>query len=124
LADAPEVIADVVAELAAASARLGQALHPRTASNLADLVRLVNSYYSNLIEGNHTPPRDIERALVGAFDANTERRNLQVEAAAHVRVQAGVDRLFAEDRLPEPASTDFILWLHRDFYRDAPAETL
>ncbi|MGH8251229.1 MAG: Fic family protein [Steroidobacteraceae bacterium] len=27
-----------------------------------------------------------------------------------------------EDRLQEPASTDFLQWLHREFYRDAPEE--
>lgn len=31
-------IADVIADLAASSATLGKALHPRTAANLADLV--------------------------------------------------------------------------------------
>ena len=30
----------------------------------------------------------------------------------------------AENRLPEPASVDFILWLHRAFYRDASEEML
>jgi hypothetical protein len=41
-------IADVIADLSAASATLGRALHPGTAANLADLVRLMNCYYSNL----------------------------------------------------------------------------
>lgn len=31
-------VADVIADLAASSATLGKALHPRTAANLADLV--------------------------------------------------------------------------------------
>jgi len=96
----PEAISDVVAELAAASAHLGRALHPRTAANLASLVRIMNSYYSNLIEGHNTRPRDIERALAGKFDDNKDRRNLQVEAAAHVRVQAEVDLMNLEGRLP------------------------
>jgi len=124
LEQVPEAISDVVAELAAASAKLGQSLHPRTAANLATLVRIMNSYYSNLIEGHNTRPRDIERALAGALDDDTERRNLQIEAAAHVRVQAEVDRLAAEGLLPEPASQAFILWLHEEFYRDAAPETL
>ena len=34
-------------------------------ANLADLVRMANTYYSNLIEGHNTRPKDIERALVG-----------------------------------------------------------
>ena len=119
-----EAISDVVAELSATSATLGKALHPRTAANLADVVRIMNTYYSNLIEGHNTRPKDIERALAGNFDDDEQRRNLQIEAAAHVRVQAEVDRMAAENRLPEPASIDFIRWLHREFYRGAPQETL
>jgi Fic family protein len=124
LEEIPEAISDVIAELSAASATLGAALNPRTARSLADLVRIMNTYYSNLIEGHNTRPRDIERALAGNFDADRERRNLQIEAAAHVRVQTEVDKIAAEDRLPEPASRDFIRWLHREFYKDAPDEML
>ena len=119
-----EAISDLVAELSATSATLGKALHPQTAANLAGVVRIMNSYYSNLIEGHNTRPKDIERALAGNFDKDEQRRNLQIEAAAHVRVQAEVDRMAAENRLPEPASVDFIRWLHREFYRDAPPAML
>src|SRR6185437_10134116 len=119
-----EGIADLVAELSAASAELGNTLHPLTAANLASLVRMMNCYYSNLIEGHNTRPRDIERALAGKLAAEKDRRNLQLEAVAHVRVQTEIDRVQAEGRLPEPASADFILWLHREFYRDAPAQML
>lgn len=113
-------IADVLAELSASAAILGRALHPRTAANLAGLVRIMNTFYSNLIEGHDTRPRDIERALIGEFDQDEGRRNLQIEAAAHVRVQAEVDRIAAENALPPPASGEFLLWLHREFYRDMP----
>lgn len=119
-----EAVADLIAELSASSAKLGRSLHPRTAANLAELVRIMNTYYSNLIEGHDTRPRDIERALSGEFDKNKERRNLQIEAAAHVRVQAEIDRIAVAGQLPEPASTDFIQWLHREFYRDAPEAML
>jgi Fic family protein len=124
LEEAPEAIVDAVADLSAAGAVLGSALHPRTAGNLAALVRIMNSYYSNLIEGHDTRPRDIERALAGQLDQDKGRRDLQLEGAAHVRVQAEVDRMAAEGRLPEPASPDFIRWLHREFYRDASEEML
>jgi Fic family protein len=117
-------IADAIADLAASSATLGKALHPRTAANLADLVRVMNTYYSNLIEGHNTRPRDIERALAGELDRDEGRRNLQLEAAAHVRLQREVDRMGNEGTLPPPASREFILWLHREFYRDAPEATL
>ncbi len=124
LEDTPPEIADAVAELSAETATLGAALHPRTAAKLADLVRVMNSYYSNLIEGHVTRPRDIVRALAGELDTDKARRNLQMEAAAHVRVQAALDRMHREGRLPEPASRDFLRWLHREFYGEAPAEML
>ena len=60
-------IADAIAELAAASATLGGRLTPATSAGLAGLVRIMNTYYSNLIEGHKTRPRDIARALGGGF---------------------------------------------------------
>ena len=124
LEETTEAIADVIADLSAASARLGVGLHPRTAANLADLVRIMNTYYSNLIEGHNTRPKDIARALEGNFEQDEARRNLQLEAAAHVRVQTRLDRMASDGTLPEPASIEFIQWLHREFYRDAPPELL
>jgi len=124
LENPPEAVADLAAELSASSARLGTSLHPPAAANLARLVRIMNTYYTNLIEGHDTRPRDIERALAGEFDRDEGRRNLQVEAAAHVRVQSEVDRMATEGQLPEPASVDFVQWLHREFYRDAPEPML
>lgn len=124
LENPPEAVADLAAELSAVSARLGGSVHPRTAANLAELVRVMNTYYSNLIEGHDTRPRDIERALAGEFDRDEGRRNLQIEAAAHVRVQTEVDRMGSIRELPEPASVDFVRWLHREFYRDAPEPML
>lgn len=79
----------------------------------------MNCYYSNLIEGHNIKPRDIERALANELDADEPRRNLQVEARQHIRLQEFIDRAFAEGTLPDPASTEFIRYLHREFYRDA-----
>ena len=115
---------DVIADLVAAATKLDQAFHPRTASNLADLVRIANTYYSNLIEGHNTRPKDIERALAGDLYKDKERRNLQIEAAAHVRLQAEIDHMVGENKLPEPAAPDFLRWLHREFYKDATEDIL
>jgi Fic family protein len=117
-------LADTIADLSTESERLGNRLHPRTAETLADLVRVMNCYYSNLIEGHNTTPREIERALAGELAVEEERRNLQVEAAAHIRLQRELDRRAAAGALGEPAAQDFILWLHREFYHDAPEAML
>lgn len=120
----PASVADLVAEVARESAILGSALHPTTARNLAALVRIMNTYYSSLIEGHNTRPRDIERALAGDFYDDQARRDLQFEAAAHVRVQQAVEEKAMAGTLAEPASVAFILWLHREFYAGAPAAML
>lgn len=117
-------ILDLVASLSAATNALGARLHPKSAAGLADLVRVMNCYYSNLIEGHNTTPREIERALQDRLDMAEERRNLQLEARAHIRLQREVDRLHAAGELPEPASAEFIRWLHREFYEDAPEAML
>jgi Fic family protein len=70
----PEVM-NVLAKLVEATVSLGSRLHPRTAASLADLVRIMNTYYSNLIEGHNTRPREIEQALLEQIDAQGERRN-------------------------------------------------
>ncbi len=120
----PPAVADAVAELSAAAATLGSALHPRSAASLAALVRIMNAYYSNLIEGHNTRPRDIARALAGDFDHDEDRRDLQAEAASHVRVQELLDKRAAEGTLGEPASTAFIADLHRAFYDEVPRSML
>ena len=119
----PEIL-DLVAALSAATNSLGARLHPRSAAALAESVRIMNCYYSNLIEGHNTTPREIERAMADQLDTVPERRNLQVEARAHIRVQREIDRRHAAGDLPEPASAAFIASLHRAFYEDAPEAML
>lgn len=119
-----EAILDLTAHLVASAKKLEERLHPRTGASLAEIVRVMNCYYSNLIEGHHTTPHEIESALNNQFEAAQERRNLQVEARAHILVQREIDRMRGEGRLPEPASVDFLRWVHREFYRDASEEML
>ena len=73
------------------AAGLAGRLAPGTAAAMGDLVRGMNCYYSNLIEGHDTRPIDTERALQADFAAEPKRRDLQIEAAAHIAVQAAID---------------------------------
>ena len=120
----PVALTDRIANLTTAAERLGHRLHPQTTRHLADLVRVMNCYYSNLIEGHHTKPRDIERALANDLDGEEVRRNLQLEARAHIHVQRMIDCRYAEGTLPEPAAVDFLHELHRAFYAEAPEAML
>ena len=83
------VLSDLVVDLVAASAGLRRSLPAGLLSALADLVRAMNCYYSNLIEGHDTHPVDIERAMKNDYSADTKTRTLQLEAKAHVPSSAG-----------------------------------
>src|SRR5882672_7935016 len=74
---------------------------PRVLAELADLVRMMNSYYSNLIEGHNTRPLDIEKALTGV-QIEPEKRPLALEAKAHVEVQRAIDVAHMTNKLPIP----------------------
>jgi Fic family protein len=120
----PTTLSNVVADLIADSSKLGLRLHPQSAASLAELVRMMNCYYSNLIEGHNTRPADIERALVSELHTDPERRDLQLEAAAHVRVQRQIDHLCATQSYGEPCSIERVQWLHREFYQGASPKML
>ena len=117
----PAELADLTVDLQREAAQLGQGLHPDSAAELADLVRIMNCYYSNLIEGHNTRPRDIERALAGA-ELEEETRPLALEARAHVIVQRAIDGMHRAGTLPRPTSVEFLSWVHKVFYDEMPEE--
>jgi Fic family protein len=102
---------DLIANLTTPSERLANRLHPRTAASLAELVRIMNGYYSNLIEGHHTKTRDIERALTDDLETDELQHAFRLRRE-HVRLLWSIDQLYAEGRLPEPAAAEFLRWLH------------
>jgi Fic family protein len=88
---------------------------------LADLVRAMNCYYSNLIEGHDTHPVDIERALKGDYSKDARKRLLQLEAKAHVAVQKWIDEGGLKGRA---ATADGLFEIHRRFCELLPDELL
>jgi len=81
----------------------------------------MNCYYSNLIEGHDTHPRDIDRALENDFSKDGEQRNLQQEAKAHIEVQKLIDDEKFEEKIP---SSEFVKWVHKEFCSRLPDELL
>ncbi len=113
---------DIAANLLADSNGLAKRMHPVLRESVGTLVRSMNCYYSNLIEGHDTHPRDIDRALANDFSDEPRKRDLQHEALAHIHVQ----RLIDEDRDPQvwPATATYARWLHREFCNRLPEELL
>lgn len=114
-------LTDLAVELAAKSAGFRRSLPDSLTSSLADLVRAMNCYYSNLIEGHDTHPIDIERALKGDYSKDARKRDLQLEAKAHIAVQHWIDT----GGLKSPATTtSAILEIHRRFCKQLPEDLL
>lgn len=108
--------------LVARANQLAGQLHPGIRTSIGDLVRSMNCYYSNLIEGHDTHPRDIDRALADNYSKDPHRRALQLEARAHIEVQRLIDA--GNDPKDAPTSPNYLRWVHHEFCRRLPAELL
>ena len=97
--------------------------HPATQESLRELVRAMNSYYSNRIEGQSTSPLNIERALKQEFSQESDTARLQRLALAHIEAERALE---ARVRAGAPAlNTAFVLEAHRELYgRLAPEERM
>lgn len=115
------VLNDLAVELATQAEGFQSSLPQSLALSLAELIRSMNCYYSNLIEGHNTHPIDIERALSGYYSSEPEKRNLQLEAQAHIAVQKWIDE---KDFTASPVSPEMIQEIHRRFCEQLPAELL
>jgi len=97
--------------------------HPVTQASLRELVRAMNSYYSNRIEGQSTSPRNIERALRKEFSPESDTARLQRLALAHIEAERELDQRVSAGETA--LSTAFVLAAHRALYgRLAPDERL
>lgn len=111
-------IVDLAVELAADSAAFSSSLPDGIRTALANLVRAMNCYYSNLIEGHDTHPVDIERALNQDYSRDPERRSLQLEATAHISVQRWIDG----GGVADPYTVNTVREIHRRFTDELPDE--
>lgn len=113
---------DLARDVVGRSAALGGQLHPITQQAVVELLRLINSYYSNLIEGHSTHPVDIERAMREDYSSDPAKRDLQLESLAHIRCQRAVEERVRAGPALNVAAQEFIVWLHRSFYGQLPPE--
>jgi len=95
---------------------------PVVRTRAAELVQQMNSYYSNLIEGHKTLPRDIERALRNDFSDDREKRASQHLARAHIEVEKLMRSRLQNEPDLSIHSREFLCWLHQEFYQRLPEE--
>lgn len=114
-------LTDLAVELAQKSAGFRRSMPESLLTSLADLVRAMNCYYSNLIEGHDTHPVDIERALKNDYSKDARKRDLQLEAKAHIAVQKWIDGGGLKGRA---LTSDGIREVHRRFGELLPDDLL
>ena len=115
-------LTDLALDLAQKSAGFRRSLPAAMLASLADLVRAMNCYYSNLIEGHDTHPVDIERALKNDYSQDRRQRDLQLEAMAHIAVQQWIDTGGLKGRVATAAAA--IAEIHRRFCEMLPEDLL
>lgn len=116
------LLAELAEQLIAADAKLSGGLHVSTKAAIADLVRSMNCYYSNLIEGHKTLPADIENALRNNFSSDKSQQDLQHLAIAHIDAEKAMQEQVRGGAAPY--SADFIAGCHKIFCDRLPTSML
>lgn len=92
---------------------------------LRALLRAMNSYYTNRIEGQHTRPYELEQALRKDFSGDAKLAARQRLALAHIDSEAELETRYAGDAgaralFSAPAIQD----IHRDLFERLPTTDL
>ncbi|WP_457389872.1 Fic family protein [Roseateles sp. P5_E1] len=92
---------------------------------LRGLLRAMNSYYSNRIEGQHTRPLELEQALKHDFSADAKLAARQRLALAHIDAEAALEPRFkGDDGLRSLYAPATLCELHRELFARLPESDL
>ncbi len=89
---------------------------------LAPLLRAMNSYYTNKIEGQHTLPGDIARALAQQFSTDHDTRRRQRLAVAHMRTEAWAEQHWGRQPWQNLFAPEVVASLHRHLFEQLPEQ--
>jgi Fic family protein len=89
---------------------------------LIPLLRAMNSYYTNKIEGQHTFPADIEEALRNQFSADPDRARRQRLARAHLRTEEWVEQTHVPQGWRHAFDVQVVQAMHLNLYEQLPVE--
>ena len=101
-------VLDPLHEKAGALIRQATALlsHGAILEPLRPLLRAMNSYYTNRIEGQHTRPSDIERALLRQVNSDSEIARRQRLAVSHLEAERELEDLWMNRPLTDLYAAD------------------
>jgi Fic family protein len=96
-------------DLSRAATALGAVASASTQTELRALLRSMNSYYTNRMEGEHIRPSDIERALQQDYSDNKDLARQQRLAVSHIDTEIACEAQLAQHAL---AGQDLTRWLY------------
>ncbi len=114
----PQSHVDALLERASDIVRTSVALnstgHHSARRGVRELVRSINSYYSNRIEGQGTHPSNIESALKHDFSKKPDVAQLQRIALAHIEAERELEQVV--EKGCSALHSDFLIDAHRALY--------
>jgi len=107
---------DLVVDLIKKASGLACQLPSVIRKSLGYLIRPMNSFYSNFIEGYYTSPREIDCALSSTHkEFDSQKRALQNFAVAQTNIKWKIDD--GSDPPFEPTDIDYLKWLYREIFK-------
>ena len=92
---------------------------------LRGLLRSMNSYYTNRIEGQHTRPHEIDQALRQDFSKDAALAIKQRLAVAHINAEQALEKRYrGADGAQALYSADAVQDIHRELFGHLPATDL
>ena len=116
----PKSLIEKAADISRDATRLAGVAHPCAREKIRELVRSMNSYYSNRIEGQSTHPIHIEDALHKQFSDKPDVARLQRVALAHIQAEKDLEELV--DQGVSPMSSEFLVTAHEKLYSQLAQE--
>lgn len=83
---------------------------------LRSLLRAMNSYYSNRIEGQHTLPVEIEQALRNDYAEDADKARRQRLALAHMATEQALERRSPQWSAGQVWSAQMVCDIHQDLF--------
>jgi Fic family protein len=112
-------------DLIRASDQLAGKCQAGALDGLRGLLRAMNSYYTNRIEGQHTLPVEIEQALRNEYAPDADKARRQRLALSHMASEQALEQRWAEWGPKDIWSTTMVQNIHQDlFARLAPPDRL
>lgn len=93
---------------------------PSVMKPLAQLLRGMNSYYTNKIEGQHTLPSQLESALKKQFSSDADVQRKQRMALAHMDAELWAETAYAGADWRSLFSPDVVCALHTQLFEHLP----